>query len=264
VTSGPSVGRVVAVAEVASGMTLGRTPPPRRADRPVVPARLPGPAVALVVGAASAVAVVVSAWLATRPGAEQAQAATVLWFNHPPQPLAALLAVVNPLLQPVALAVLAVVLAGWVLRSVPRWARLECLRALGASLLVAELVAQILKRIVDQPRPTAVLPGLDVHGYPHDPWGRAYPSAHTALTVAAVSALWPWMSRWQRAVGLALAVLVPLNRVYIGAHWPIDLVGGAAVGLFATSVCWLVAARWPIGRGPVAGQGVSLDQAGSD
>src|SRR4051794_34134463 len=93
-------------------MALGRTPPPRRADRTVVRARLPGPAVALGVGAASAVAVVVSAWLAALPGAEQAQAATVVWFNHPPQPLAALLAVVNPLLQPVALAVLAGGVAG--------------------------------------------------------------------------------------------------------------------------------------------------------
>ena len=59
------------------------------------------------------------------------------------------------------------------------------------------------------------------------------------------------MNRWQRAAGVAMAVLVPLNRVYIGAHWPVDLVGGAAIGLLAASVCWLVAGRWPVGHGQV-------------
>ena len=192
--------------------------------------------------------IVVSAWLAGRPGAHEAQTALVVWFNHPPQPLGALFALVNPLFRPVPLIVLAVVLAGWVLIPATAGRRLECLRALAGALFVAELLAQTLKRVVDQPRPTAVIPGLDVHGYPPGPLGRAYPSAHTALTVAAVAALWPWMSRAQRAVGLALAVLVPLNRIYIGAHWPLDIVGGAAVGLLAAALTWLVAARWPLER----------------
>ncbi len=99
---------------------------------------------------------------------------------------------------------------------------------------------------MDQPRPTAIIPGLDVHGYPHDPWGRAYPSAHTAVVVGVVAALWPWMNRYQRAAGLALAVLVPLNRIYIGAHWPVDVVGGVAIGMLAASATWLVAVQWPI------------------
>lgn len=225
-------------------MAIGDAPATDPAD---VPPQRPGRRTALVTGALCTVAVVVSAWLASAPGAQEAQTATVVWFNHPPQPLAAVLAVVNPLLRPVPLTVLAVLLAGWVLLAARGTARrLDCGRALLVSVLVAEVLCQILKRVVDQPRPTAVIPGLDVHGYPQDPWGRAYPSAHTALTVAAVSALWPCMTRWQRAVGAALAVLVPLNRVYIGAHWPIDLVGGAAVGLLGTCACRLVDARWPI------------------
>jgi membrane-associated phospholipid phosphatase len=217
----------------------GPQPPSRRA--------------AVAVGAVSVAVVVVSAWLAARPGAAAAQTGAVVWFNHPPQPVAAVFALVNPLLRPLPLLVLAVLLGGWVVLGAPgRRQRLECGRAIGLALLIAELVAQILKRVVDQPRPTAVIPGLDVHGYPQDPWGHAYPSAHTALTVAAVSAVWPWMNRWQRAAGLAMAVLVPLNRVYIGAHWPIDIVGGAAIGLLAASVCWLVAGGWPVGQAQAA------------
>ena len=45
--------------------------------------------------------------------------------------------------------------------------------SLVGALIVAELLAQTLERVVDRPRPTAVIPGLDVHGYPQDPWGRA-------------------------------------------------------------------------------------------
>jgi undecaprenyl-diphosphatase len=120
------------------------------------------------------------------------------------------------------------------------------LRALALSLGVAELIAQGLKSVVNQPRPTAVVPGLDVHGYPQNPWGHAYPSAHTALTVAAVAALWPWMSRAQRAAGLAVAILVPLNRIHIGAHWPVDVAGGVAIGMLAGSLTWTMATRSPV------------------
>ena len=203
--------------------------------------------VSLTVLVPSLVTVAASAWLAARPGAAAAQTALVVRLNHPAQPLASVLAVSNPFLRPVPLLVLAVALVGWVLVAAAGWAqRLECLRGLAVAVLVAELLAQALKRIVDQPRPTAVIPGLDVHGYPQDPLGRAYPSAHTAVTVAVVAALWPWTGRPQRAAGLVVAVLVPLNRIYIGAHWPLDVVGGAAVGMVAAALCWVVAAYWPI------------------
>jgi undecaprenyl-diphosphatase len=65
------------------------------------------------------------------------------------------------------------------------------------------------------------------------------------VVVAVVSALWPWLSWPQRAVGLTIAVLVALNRLYIGAHWPIDVIGGAAIGLLADAIAWLIAYRWP-------------------
>lgn len=211
--------------------------------------RPPRPSLAWLVAGLSALAVALSAWLALRPGAESAQSDIVRWLNDPPQPLAALLAVTNPVLRPVPLTVVAVLLAGWVLLTADGTKeRLEAVRALVVGLVLAEGLAQALKRVVDQPRPLAVIAGLDTHGYPGVPRGSAYPSAHTALVVAAVCALWPWM-RWpQRVVGLVLAVLVAANRVYVGAHWPVDVLGGVAVGLLCGAVTWLVAARWPIRR----------------
>lgn len=215
-------------------------------------ARVPRPPrtfVSLALGSIAALVIAVSAWLAVQPGAETVQTGIVQWFNDPPQPVGAVFAIVNPLLRPVPLVLVALLLAGWVLLAA-RGAlqRLEILRALAVSIVLAELMAQVMKRLVNQPRPLSVIPGLDTHGYPTDPHGNAYPSAHTAMVVAAVSALWPWM-RWpQRVVSLAFAVLVAFNRIYVGAHWPLDVIGGAAIGLLAGAISWLVAARWPIHR----------------
>lgn len=209
-------------------------------------ARQPNPpqlSVAVGAGVVSVVLVVVSGWLATRPGAEQAQTGLVRWFNHPPDLVAAVFVLVSPFFRPWPLTVLAIVLVGWILLSSHRRAvRLETICRLAVALASAEVLAQALKRLAAQPRPLEVVPGLDAHGYPGSPHGNAFPSAHTALAVAAVAGIWPWLSWPQRIVGLVLAVLVACDRIYIGAHWPIDVIGGAAVGLLSAAVVWLIAA----------------------
>jgi undecaprenyl-diphosphatase len=219
----------------------------KQSDRRPQTARIPRPVTSIGTAAGAVVIISLTAWAATSPGSHRRQTDLVTWFNDPPQPIAAVLAVVNPFLRPAPLILLSVALLGWVLLSARcasrRW---EVLRATTIGLVLAELMAQVMKHLASQPRPLAVIPGLDTHGYPREPFGNAYPSAHTAIVVAVVSALWPWLSRPQRAVGLTVAVLVPLNRLYIGAHWPIDVMGGAAIGLLAAAIAWLIAYRWPL------------------
>ena len=209
---------------------------------------LPTPVTRWTLATASALVVVVTYWMALQPGAEEAQTAVVTWLNDPPQPFGTMLTVSNSLFRPVPLAVLAIALVGWTMVTARGSARWEVLRAMAVAYALCEVVTQVLKRLADQPRPTASIPGLDVHGYPQDPYGNAFPSAHTSVTVGLVTALWPWLTWPQRTVGVAVAALVALNRLYIGAHWPVDVVGGAAVGLLSGSLCWVVAARWPIRR----------------
>ena len=215
--------------------------PPLRDGSPV-----PERATAWWVAGSSVLVVGATYWLALRPGAAAAQTDLVIWLNDPPQPLGAVLAVTNALFRPVPLAVVVLLLPGWIMVTARGAARWEVLRALVVGFVVAELVTQVLKRLADQTRPTASIPGLDVHGYPKDPFGNAYPSAHTSVAVALVAATWPWLTPAQRVVGVVVAALVALNRLYIGAHWPVDVLGGAAIGLLAGALCWLVAARWPI------------------
>jgi membrane-associated phospholipid phosphatase len=209
---------------------------------------LPQPVTCCALAALSAVAVAVTCWMALQPGAAETQTGFVQWVNDPPQPLAAVLAMTNVLLRPVALAVLVSALVFWIMATARGAARWEVTRAMVIAFALCELLTQVLKRAADQPRPTASIPGLDVHGYPKDPYGNAYPSAHTSVAVGMVAALWPWLTWPQRVAGVAVATLVGLNRLYIGAHWPIDVLGGAAIGILSASVCWLVATRWPIRR----------------
>jgi hypothetical protein len=92
---------------------------------------------------------------------------------------------------------LSVAFIGWVLLTAGRASvRVEIARALAIALALAELMAQVMKDLADQPRPLAVIGGLDTHGYPVEPHGKAHPSAHTALFVGAACARWPWM-RWR-------------------------------------------------------------------
>ena len=224
--------------------------------------RLPQRTTCLAVMSLSVVVVAVTWWLVLRPRSSSAQTAFMIWINDPPRLLGAVMAATNALLRPVPLAVVASALFGWILFTARGSARWEVLRATAVGFVLVEAITQTVKLLADQPRPTASIPSLDVHGYPKDPFGNSYPSAHTSVAVALVTALWPWLSVPQRVVGATVAALVALNRLYIGAHWPVDVVGGAAIGVLAGSTCWTVARRWPIRKHHLGARGGPADDTG--
>jgi undecaprenyl-diphosphatase len=56
-------------------------------------------------------------------------------------------------------------------------------------------------------------------------------SGHIAVVTSLALVAWPWLPRWGRwAAGLAVAAVF-LTRMYVGAHLPLDMVGGAALGV---------------------------------
>ena len=68
-------------------------------------------------------------------------------------------------------------------------------------------------------------------------------SGHAAVAVALAVVAFPYLGRRARwAVG-GLAVFVCVARVYVGAHLPLDVVGGAALGLVVGAVVRLVSGR---------------------
>jgi hypothetical protein len=86
-------------------MTAGSDPP---AEAPTAPR----PAQALLTLGVAALVIDATGWLALSESAERAQTGVVRWFNDPPQPIAAVFAVVNLLFRPITLTLLSVASIG--------------------------------------------------------------------------------------------------------------------------------------------------------
>lgn len=105
-----------------------------------------------------------------------------------------------------------------------------------ASLLACFLFNNILlKNLVARPRPYTQLPQL-VMLMPC-PADHSFPSGHACSSFAvAGSLMWTMKRRWNliRIPALALAVLIAFSRLYVGVHYPTDVLVGAAVGLLGS------------------------------
>ena len=65
---------------------------------------------------------------------------------------------------------------------------------------------------------------------------------HAAVATALGAAALPRLSPVGRAIALSVIPLVGLTRVYVGAHLPLDVAGGAALGLAVEATAELVLA----------------------
>lgn len=106
------------------------------------------------------------------------------------------------------------------------------------SLLVCGVSVQLAKFVLDLPRPLAVLPADTVQVLGDALRRRALPSGHTASAFALVGAMvgLRWRAKWLVMAAL-MALAIGWSRVAAGAHWPSDVLAGAALGLVCGQVC---------------------------
>jgi membrane-associated phospholipid phosphatase len=97
----------------------------------------------------------------------------------------------------------------------------------GAAALAALGVAQMIGALVDRPRPYAALAHVQVLiDHTSDV---SFPSDHATTVGAVAVGLW-FVDRRFGAIAAVAAVLMAVARVYVGAHYPLDVVAGLVLG----------------------------------
>jgi undecaprenyl-diphosphatase len=125
----------------------------------------------------------------------------------------------------------------WALATIFACLRTRTWRPLAAvvgAFLLAQVVSSELKTLTDRPRPPLTF--ASVHPLVQLPASGSFPSGHATTAAAVAAALW-WSSRGASLALGAFALLIALSRVWLGVHYPSDVIAGLALGAVLGLVC---------------------------
>ena len=103
----------------------------------------------------------------------------------------------------------------------------------------AWVMAKAVKRVIRRGRPATVEPNVRVRG--HEQSGDGFVSGHAAVAVSLAAGAVRSVPMLDPVLAV-LATTVGLSRMYVGAHLPLDVLGGAALGLIVDATIELA---WP-------------------
>ncbi|CAM3938877.1 undecaprenyl-diphosphatase [Alicyclobacillus pomorum] len=108
----------------------------------------------------------------------------------------------------------------------------------GLSGVLALLINVVISHIWFRSRPFVSLPkGTFTQLIPHSV-DASFPSDHASGSFGFAAATWGKSNRWIRYSFTVLAVVVAFSRIYVGVHWPTDVLASFVVGTFAGRVMW--------------------------
>jgi undecaprenyl-diphosphatase len=114
-----------------------------------------------------------------------------------------------------------------------------------------EAVGYVLKSAFSRPRPTVV-------SHLRDVFSSSFPSGHAMQSAIIYLTLGAMLMRIAEgrltkiycfSLAMLLTFLVGLSRVWLGVHYPTDVLAGWTVGLFWASLCWLAAQHYEVRAG---------------
>lgn len=71
---------------------------------------------------------------------------------------------------------------------------------------------------------------------------KSFPSDHTSIAFALATVLYLNNRRWG-IVGYVLALFIGIGRIYVGVHYPTDILGGIVVGVVSGLLVWVIGKR---------------------
>lgn len=114
-----------------------------------------------------------------------------------------------------------------------------CAAALVINLLLTNV---FLKNLVQRIRPYDAMDALKILvDAEHD---FSFPSGHTACSFACAWAMRRTLGRRFWSPAILLAVLISLSRLYVGVHYPTDVLGGLVIGIFAAEITYALLRRY--------------------
>jgi undecaprenyl-diphosphatase len=117
--------------------------------------------------------------------------------------------------------------------------RFRLAAALAAAALLKVSLESVAKMLVQRSRPAETVSDVILRGN-SAAHGLSFPSGHAMVIFTITALVVPYLKGWPKVLPWALAAAVCLSRVYLGAHFPLDVVAGAGLGILIGSVLNLI------------------------
>lgn len=117
-----------------------------------------------------------------------------------------------------------------------------------SAVLIGGLLVQILKKVIDRPRPLKEMEPLllagkvKIHNLFFSYRDNSFPSGHAQAAFGAATAL-ICICRKHTFYLILIAFLIGLSRIYVGVHFPTDVVCGAILGVITSLVVFRLAEK---------------------
>ena len=138
--------------------------------------------------------------------------------------------------------------------------RFRLAAALAAATLLKVSLEAVAKTFVQRGRPAETVPDVILRGN-SAAHGLSFPSGHAMVIFAITALVTPYLKGWLKVLPWALAAAVCLSRAYLGAHYPLDVVAGAGLGILIGAVLNLIFGVPSISSSTPRANGFQLDVA---
>ena len=132
------------------------------------------------------------------------------------------------------------IIVAMVLACIPKYRKAGF--TMGLALIFCLLIGNLtLKPLIARPRPYIYFPEMTLLIAPLADY--SFPSGHTFASFASATALFLHHKKWGIAA-YSLAAVIAFTRLYLYVHFPTDILGGIALGIFNGWIAYKIINKW--------------------